>query len=135
VIVAVSNSPDPIDVEVGTRIRIRRKSLAISQSTLAEALGLTFQQVQKYERGANRVSASVLVRIAARLETSVSALVGEKDSTRHEPDVYSHLVAPGALELLDSYARLSPPELQRAVVHLVRTMVGEADLVKALDPK
>ena len=58
---------DPIDVGVGARIRIRRRELGVSQGLLAEHLGLTFQQVQKYERGANRVSASMLVRIAERL--------------------------------------------------------------------
>jgi transcriptional regulator with XRE-family HTH domain len=70
---AVNDSPDPIDVEVGARIRVRRKYLSLSQSALAEALGLTFQQVQKYERGANRVSASMLVKIATRLDTTVGA--------------------------------------------------------------
>ncbi len=68
--------PDPIDVAVGAHIRIRRRWLGFSQTKLADALGITFQQVQKYERGANRVSASMLVKIAAKLETTVAALVG-----------------------------------------------------------
>ena len=72
---AANEAPNPIDVEVGARIRVRRKYLSLSQSALAEALGLTFQQVQKYERGANRVSASMLVKIAAKLDTTVGALV------------------------------------------------------------
>jgi len=54
--------PDPIDVGVGARIRIRRREIGVSQTSLGEHLGLTFQQVQKYERGTNRVSASMLVR-------------------------------------------------------------------------
>src|SRR5580700_3727149 len=58
--------PDPIDVEVGARIRARRVFLGMSQTKLAIALGLTFQQVQKYERGDNRVSASTLVRVGVR---------------------------------------------------------------------
>ena len=58
------DSPDPIDLAVGVRIRIRRKLLNVSQSALAEHLGISFQQVQKYERGANRISASMLVRTA-----------------------------------------------------------------------
>ena len=57
-------SPNPIDLHVGGRIRMRRKVLGVSQERLAEALGLTFQQVQKYERGSNRVSASKLYEIA-----------------------------------------------------------------------
>ncbi len=92
-----NNAPDPIDIEVGARIRVRRKSLTLSQSALADALGITFQQVQKYERGANRVSASMLVRIAAKLGTTVGALVGENDDNRQSHDVYQKLAAPGAL--------------------------------------
>ena len=74
---AKRGGPNPVDVEVGARIRARRRALRLSQSQLAEALGITFQQVQKYERGANRVSASMLVGIAQVLSTSVAELVGE----------------------------------------------------------
>ena len=63
--------PNPIDVHVGTRIRLRRTLLGISQTSLAEAIGLTFQQVQKYEKGANRVSSSRLMDIANALDTEV----------------------------------------------------------------
>jgi transcriptional regulator with XRE-family HTH domain len=73
-----TGAPDPIDVAVGNRIRVRRKWLSLSQIDLAQALGLTFQQVQKYEKGANRVSASTLVRAARVLDTTVGALVGEE---------------------------------------------------------
>ncbi|MDP3749308.1 MAG: helix-turn-helix transcriptional regulator, partial [Phenylobacterium sp.] len=55
-----ATGPDPIDTQVGMQIRARRKSIGSSQSTLAEAIGVSFQQVQKYERGANRVSASMM---------------------------------------------------------------------------
>ena len=61
-----SAGPDPIDVAVGARIRNRRLWLGLSQTQLADALGVTFQQVQKYERGANRVSASMLVKSAVK---------------------------------------------------------------------
>jgi transcriptional regulator with XRE-family HTH domain len=98
--------PDPIDVAVGARVRIRRRSLGLSQTALADALGLTFQQVQKYERGANRVSASMLVKIAAKLETSVAALVGEDGGTPAETVVFAHLATPGAADLLAAYARI-----------------------------
>ena len=64
--------PNPIDLHVGARIRMRRRLLGVSQERLAEALGLTFQQVQKYERGANRVSASKLYEIARTLQTPVT---------------------------------------------------------------
>src|SRR5665213_3309630 len=65
-------SPNPVDLHVGGRIRMRRKVLGVSQEKLAEALGLTFQQVQKYERGSNRVSASKLYEIARFLNSPVS---------------------------------------------------------------
>src|SRR6266545_1294152 len=64
--------PHPVDRHVGLRIRMRRKELGISQEKLADALGLTFQQVQKYERAANRVSASKLWEVARALNTSIS---------------------------------------------------------------
>jgi transcriptional regulator with XRE-family HTH domain len=119
---AANDAPDPIDIEVGARIRVRRKFLSLSQSALAEALGLTFQQVQKYERGANRVSASMLVKIAAKLETTVGALVGENDTDRHSHEVYQKLASPGALELLESFVRMPDPEARRAVVTLLKVL-------------
>ena len=66
-----SPAPDVVDIHVGTRIRLRRKQLRLSQSGLAEALGLTFQQIQKYERGANRVSASKLFEAAKKLDVRI----------------------------------------------------------------
>src|SRR5579863_10251055 len=65
-------SPNPIDVHVGLQVRLRRKELKISQEKLAETLGLTFQQVQKYERGSNRISASKLYEIARTLRVSMN---------------------------------------------------------------
>src|ERR1700740_3260585 len=65
-------APNPIDVHVGLQVRLRRKELKISQEKLAETLGLTFQQVQKYERGTNRISASKLFEIARSLRVSIA---------------------------------------------------------------
>ena len=70
--VAAIVGPHPVDRHVGLRVRMRRKEMGVSQEKLAEALGITFQQVQKYERGANRVSASKLWEIARALETPVA---------------------------------------------------------------
>jgi len=67
----VTKSPNPIDVHVGTRVRMRRLMLHLSQTALADALGLTFQQVQKYEKGTNRISASRLQQIASFLQVPV----------------------------------------------------------------
>jgi transcriptional regulator with XRE-family HTH domain len=121
---AANSSPDPIDVEVGARIRVRRKGLKLSQSGLAEALGLTFQQVQKYERGANRVSASMLVKTAVKLDTTVSALIGENDEDRQSHDVYRKLATPGALELVESYAQLPDAETRKAFVALIKSLAA-----------
>ncbi|MFN9927673.1 MAG: helix-turn-helix domain-containing protein, partial [Phenylobacterium sp.] len=68
---------DPVDVAVGARIRLLRKVRGLSQQALAEAAGVTFQQIQKYERGANRVSASMLTRIAKTLEVPMAEMFGE----------------------------------------------------------
>jgi transcriptional regulator with XRE-family HTH domain len=67
-----STLPDPVDVHVGERMRILRKARSLSQGALADALGITFQQVQKYERGANRVSASMLQRAARAMGVPVA---------------------------------------------------------------
>ena len=69
--------PHPVDIHVGRRVQEKRLGLGLTQSALARALGVSFQQVQKYEKGTNRVSASMLVRIAGKLDTSVAELVGE----------------------------------------------------------
>ena len=115
--------PDPIDVAVGARIRIRRRWLGFSQTQLANALGITFQQVQKYERGANRVSASMLVKIAGKLETTVAALVGEDGQAPVEAIIYAQLSTPGATELLAAYAQISDGEARRALLTITEGLV------------
>jgi transcriptional regulator with XRE-family HTH domain len=115
--------PDPIDVAVGARIRIRRRWLGFSQTQLANSLGITFQQVQKYERGANRVSASMLVKIASKLETTVAALVGEDGQAPVEAIIYAQLATPGATELLAAYAQISDGEARRALLTITEGLV------------
>ena len=128
----MTDMPDPIDVEVGIRIRTRRKLLGISQTQLAQSLGLTFQQVQKYERGANRVSASTLVRIARTLETTVASLVGEHEGGARDTDLFQHLTTPGSFELLQAYSRMPEGDVRRALVNLAKAMAdGDARCVAA----
>jgi transcriptional regulator with XRE-family HTH domain len=116
--------PGPLDLDVGARIRLRRKALGITQSELAQALGLTFQQVQKYERGVNRVSASVLVKIAQRLDAPVSYFLGEEGGGQAEAIAPSIMVVPGAVELLDLFAKI-PDRRDRAVlVDVARALAG-----------
>jgi len=115
--------PDPIDVAVGARVRIRRRWLGFSQTQLANALGITFQQVQKYERGANRVSASMLVKIAAKLETTVAALVGEDGQAPVEAIIYAQLATPGAAELLAAFAQIQDGDARRALLTIAEGLL------------
>ena len=122
-------TPDSIDVEVGHRIRIERNARGMSQSALAQALGLTFQQVQKYEKGANRVGAGRLTRIAKILGVSVSALIGAENERLPDGTPVSgsqaleNLALPGAARLLDAYVRLPGHDLKNAIVKLVEQIV------------
>src|SRR3954468_4514475 len=75
-------TPNPIDVLVGTRLRLRRNMLGLSQEKLGEAIGLTFQQVQKYERGANRIGASRLHQLSQVLDVPVSFFFDDVDPVR-----------------------------------------------------
>jgi transcriptional regulator with XRE-family HTH domain len=112
--------PDPIDVRVGLRIRMVRKGLGLTQSALADAIGLSFQQVQKYERGANRVSASMLVHTARFLDVPVARLLDEEDGLADAgaPDP-SIVTAPGALEALKAFTAI-PPHRRLAVLNVMR---------------
>ena len=126
--------PNPIDVHVGLRIRLRRKELGVSQEKLAEAIGLTFQQVQKYERAANRVSASKLYEMARALETSTAYFFeGLADTTTlaagEEPGGQAHmqafLLTPEGVELASTFPKISPPRVRRLILDLVRAMTEE----------
>jgi transcriptional regulator with XRE-family HTH domain len=131
-------SPNPVDLHVGARIRMRRRMQAVSQEKLADALGLTFQQVQKYERGANRVSASKLYEIAAALRTPVSYFFEgladpSSESADDEPraavehSVHAFLTTSEGLELAGLFPRLQRGRLRRRLLDLVRAIVGEED--------
>ena len=119
-----NHTPDPIDVEVGRRIRLRRKQLGVTAEALGDAIGTSFQQVTKYEKGANRVSASMLVRIAAKLETTVGALVGEDGEHKRAPDdLATFMHSPAGLRLADA-AKGLPAHAQAALVNVARAMGG-----------
>src|SRR5215216_6542525 len=104
-------STDQIDLEVGRRIRIQRKNLKLSQTALADQLGITFQQVQKYENGKNRISAGRLSVIARILQVPITTLLGADDghigkSRKNQDDASSPLkllTIPGALQLVRAY--------------------------------
>lgn len=119
---AGTHSPNALDAALGLRIRQRRKALSISQTALANAVGLTFQQIQKYERGFNRVSFSRLVDIAQALDCRIVDLIGDLDDAGLPTPLFrqdtAHLREPGAPELLAAYAS-APRALQRAIHRLV----------------
>lgn len=109
--------PDPLDIALGASIRLRRRAARLSQEALAEALDVSFQQVQKYERGTNRVSFSRLVKICRALDCTIDALVEGLDtglSDRRVLDL-ALLATPGAYDLMVAYAGI-PAAHQRAVV-------------------
>jgi transcriptional regulator with XRE-family HTH domain len=114
---------DPVDIAVGARIRLLRKVRGLSQQALAEAAGVTFQQIQKYERGANRVSASMLSRIASAVQAPVSEMFGETGPASGAIDAVAELLAePGALELLRAFSELPRGAPRSALVEFVQAL-------------
>jgi transcriptional regulator with XRE-family HTH domain len=129
--------PNPIDVHVGARIRQRRTLLGMSQEKLGEAIGLTFQQVQKYERGANRVGSSRLFDLARVLDVPVSyffedmtAGTASKSPSRlrglaepkPEPFEPDPLAKRETLELVRAYYRISDPAVRKRVFGLTKAL-------------
>ena len=122
------DGPHPVDRHVGLRIRMRRKEIGASQERLAEALGITFQQVQKYERGANRVSASKLWEIARALDASVGYFyegLSQDDAGVADPGAQDFLLSSEGLELMAAFPRIQQPALRRKLVDLVRAVAEE----------
>jgi transcriptional regulator with XRE-family HTH domain len=129
--------PNPVDLHVGGRVRMRRKLLGVSQEQLADSLGLTFQQVQKYERGANRVSASKLYEIARTLQVPVSFFFdgladpmegsdNDEIGQQAERIVQEFLTTPEGLELAEVFPKIGRGRVRRQVLDLVRAMAEEA---------
>ncbi|HEU4988026.1 MAG TPA: helix-turn-helix transcriptional regulator [Rhizobiaceae bacterium] len=131
--------PNPIDVHVGGRIRLRRNMLGMSQEKLGEALGITFQQIQKYEKGTNRVGASRLQAISSILNTPVSFFfegapgqegsgaatgMAEESSTDY---VVDFLHSGEGIQLNRAFVRIQDPKVRRRVIDLVKTLASEED--------
>ena len=134
---ALPPTANPVDLHVGSRVRMRRKILGVSQQRLADSLGLTFQQVQKYERGANRISASKLYAMATTLQAPVSyffeglaepqAGVPGEAGDASTLAVQSFLNTPEGLELAALFARLGRGAVRRQVLNLVRAVALNDD--------
>jgi transcriptional regulator with XRE-family HTH domain len=137
----IKKVPNPIDRYVGSRVRMRRVILGMSQEKLGEALGLTFQQVQKYEKGANRIGASRLQQISRTLDVPPAFFfegapsfeaaaggpqsrlgVGEDSNTSYVADFLS--TAEG-LHLNMAFARIHDPKVRKRIIDLVAALAGE----------
>lgn len=131
-----SKKPDLIDVEVGQRIRIQRLAAGLSQTELAERIGVAFQQVQKYEKGMNRVGAGRLTQIARVLNVPVSSFFDgreaiEKVVRQGNQSPLAAMAQPHAFRLLRAYATIADGELRRSIVEFVERVAAkpeEADL-------
>ena len=126
----IKRGPDPIDKHVGTRIRMRRQMISMSQEKLAKKLGITFQQVQKYEKGTNRVGASRLQAIASILGAPIAFFfegspgVGKMDDGPNS-DLLSDLIATKAgPALVKAFVKVRDPAIRRQIVHLVEAIAS-----------
>lgn len=123
--------PDLVDAEVGRRIRAQRLLSGMSQSELGRQIGVTFQQVQKYENGLNRVGAGRLTKIAKVLGTPVGAFFGApSDEAGGETGLGSPLdllAVPGAVRLVQAFGTIPAPDTRRAIVELVEQIAASGD--------
>jgi transcriptional regulator with XRE-family HTH domain len=130
-------SPNPIDSHVGARVRMRRVLIGMSQEKLGERLGLTFQQVQKYEKGTNRIGASRLQQISDILTVPVSYFF--EGAPQQQPGgggfsegtstyVVDFLSTTEGLQLNKAFTRISDPKVRRKVVELVKALAGDEEV-------
>ena len=132
------DGPHPVDVHVGSRVRMRRTLLGFSQEKLGDALALTFQQVQKYERGANRIGSSRLYEISRILDVPVSFFFDEMSSevsaagtvSSAEIGVTSQqdpLAKRETLELVRAYYRITDPRVRKRIFELMKAIAADND--------
>lgn len=137
---ASKKSPNPIDIHVGSRVKLRRMMLGMSQEKLGDHLGITFQQVQKYERGSNRIGASRLQAIARILSVPVAFFF--EDAPGQAPvagaqvfgdpsPVVAFLGSSEGLALNRAFVRITDPKQRRKLVELVKAMAGVEDEAEA----
>ncbi|MFN4087619.1 MAG: helix-turn-helix domain-containing protein [Alphaproteobacteria bacterium] len=127
--------PNHIDIHVGARVRQRRTLLGMSQEKLADALGLTFQQVQKYERGANRIGAGRLYELSRALDVPVSYFfeeIGGSDGMREEAAPYGEdpMARRETLLLVRAYYGISEPPVRRRILDLMKSLGAENETVE-----
>jgi len=139
-----SGKPNPIDAHVGARVRLRRTLLGMSQEKLGEAIGLTFQQVQKYERGANRIGASRLFDLSRVLEVPVSFFFDEMpdNAASQSPRMMMNgmveeialeaendpMTKRETLELVRAYYKISDPTVRKRLFELAKSLASFAEI-------
>ena len=125
-------APDPIDVKVGAKIRARRLLVGMTQEALAAILGITFQQIQKYEKGTNRVSASRLQNIAAVLHVPVWYFFPDNGhaaqaAATSDDEIALFLKSNEGRDLNVAFALIKSPDVRRRIVGLVKSLAREAE--------
>jgi transcriptional regulator with XRE-family HTH domain len=133
-----AKAPDSRDIDVGRRIRAQRLVRGMSQTDLASRIGITFQQVQKYEKGVNRVGAGRLTRIAEVLGVPVAFLFGATESGapafgQGANEAFAFLETAGALRLVHAYADIKNPRIRRALVTLAEQIAGRPGIRSRLE--
>ncbi|WP_109261561.1 helix-turn-helix domain-containing protein [Hyphobacterium indicum] len=130
-----------IDAHVGSRVRLRRQLMKMSQEKLGDELGVTFQQVQKYERGANRIGASRLYSLANVLDVPVNfffdgltgVAAGGVAETEQSPIVYDFIQSSDGVALAEAFSRIKTPKVRRRVLELVRSLADEDEAENGSD--
>lgn len=131
-----TKGPNPVDKHVGSRVRLRRKIMNMSQESLGGALGVTFQQVQKYERGVNRIGASRLYAVSQVLQVPVGfffegletpgAATGMSDGDQ-EPLMYDFIQSTDGVSLASAFSKIKDPKVRRRVIELIRALSDEEE--------
>lgn len=130
--------PNPIDVHVGKRVRLRRTMLGLSQEKLGDSLGITFQQIQKYEKGSNRIGASRLQQLSEILKTPISFFFEDTPDTEKaiasgmsEADSPNYIVdflsTSEGLQLYKAFANIKDPKVRKKIIDLVRSLSDEEE--------
>jgi transcriptional regulator with XRE-family HTH domain len=133
----MAKKPDPVDIHVGSRLRMRRLTVKMSQTDLGSGAGITFQQVQKYEKGTNRISSSRLQQFAGLLNVSVPFFFDDqpaasKKGAGYDPEardaraLNDFMATKDRLALVNAYRRIKNRTLRLSLVHLVERLSGQA---------
>ncbi|KQV27875.1 hypothetical protein ASC97_05800 [Rhizobium sp. Root1203] len=123
-----TKSPSPVDAEIGGRIRMRRKLLGMSQTDLGAKLGVTFQQIQKYEKGTNRVGGSRMQRIAEVLGAPVGFFFESslsQGATVEESEILSFASTSEGLDLIRAFSKIQSSKARRQIIGIAQTVASQ----------